>query len=143
MIDWLFSNQNLLAWLSALSVLTFVTSLIALPWIAGMIPQNYFANNKNSQLPFRKNHSYFFLASKIGKNILGFVILCGGVLMLFLPGQGILTIFIGMFLMDYPGKKVIERRLIGHNLVLKSLNWVRAKGGHPPIKVFADKNSDH
>ena len=143
MIDWLFSNQNLLAWLSALSVLTFVTSLIALPWIAGMIPQNYFANNKNSQLPFKKNHSYFFLASKIGKNILGFVILCGGVLMLFLPGQGILTIFIGMFLMDYPGKKVIERRLIGHNLVLKSLNWVRAKGGHPPIKVFADKISGH
>jgi len=141
MIDWLSSNQNLLAWLSALSVLTFVISLIALPWIAGMIPKNYFANNKNSQLPFKKNHSYFMLVTKIGKNILGFIILCGGVLMLFLPGQGILTIFIGMFLMDYPGKKVIERRLIGYNLVLKSLNWVRAKGGHSPIKVFAEKNS--
>ena len=74
MIDWLSSNQNLLAWLSALSVLTFVISLIALPWIAGMIPKNYFANNKNSQLPFKKNHSYFMLVTKIGKNILGYEI---------------------------------------------------------------------
>ena len=53
--------------------------------------------------------------------------------MLILPGQGILTILIGLFLMNFPGKFKLERKLIAMPKVLKSLNWIRTKAGKEPF----------
>jgi hypothetical protein len=75
---------------------------------------------------------------KIGKNALGLVLLAGGVLMLFLPGQGLLTIFMGAVLIDYPKKKLIERRFIKTAFILKGLNWIRIKGGHSYLRLNKD-----
>ena len=60
--------------------------------------------------------------------------------MLLMPGQGLLTIFRGAVLIDYPKKKLIERRLIKIGFILKGLNWVRIKGGHSSLKL--NKDSD-
>jgi hypothetical protein len=54
--------------------------------------------------------------------------------MLVLPGQGILTIATGLLLMDYPGKFRLERRIVATPMVLKGLNWLRAKANQPPLK---------
>jgi hypothetical protein len=59
----------------------------------------------------------------------------GGFLMLFLPGQGLLTIAVGLLLLDYPGKYSLERRIVSRPSVLQGINWVRAKGNHPPLRV--------
>jgi len=71
----------------------------------------------------------------LGKNLLGLALLCGGLLMLFLPGQGLLTMAVGLLLMDYPGKYALERKIVSRPSILKGMNWLRAKGDHPPIKV--------
>jgi hypothetical protein len=57
----------------------------------------------------------------------------GGILMLVLPGQGLLTILVGLMLSDYPGKFKLEKRIIKTNLVLKTINWYRTKSNIPPI----------
>ena len=36
----------------------------------------------------------------------------GGILMLVLPGQGLLTILVGLMLSDYPGKFKLEKELL-------------------------------
>jgi hypothetical protein len=60
-----------------------------------------------------------------GKNALGFVLVLTGIFMLLLPGQGLLTIIAGMMLLDFPGKQLLERRLVRRPLVLRSINWLR------------------
>jgi|TARA_B110000483_G_C18031019_1_gene478733 hypothetical protein len=45
-----------------------------------------------------------------------------GLLLLFLPGQGLLTILIGLMLMNYPGKSRLEQKIVRMPGVLASLN---------------------
>ena len=61
------------------------------------------------------------------KNLIGYCLILGGILMLVLPGQGLLTILVGLMLSDYPGKFKLEKRIIKTRLILKTINWYRAK----------------
>jgi hypothetical protein len=70
------------------------------------------------------------------KNVTGLLFVLAGVAMLVLPGQGILTMLIGISLMDFPGKQHIEARIVGQATVLKVINSLRAKFGKPPLVVF-------
>ena len=55
--------------------------------------------------------------------------------MIVLPGQGVLTMLIGVSLLDFPGKRQLERRLIGQRALLRTINKLRAKFGRPPLVV--------
>jgi hypothetical protein len=124
MFEWLVDNQSLLIWLSFFSAIFFIISLIALPWLVGLIPEDYFFNTTTDPQNANEENFFYRLVMKIGKNALGLVLLAGGVLMLFLPGQGLLTIFMGAILIDYPKKKLIERRFIKIAFILKGLNFI-------------------
>ena len=63
------------------------------------------------------------------KNVTGYVLLLAGILMLFLPGQGILTIIVGALFINFPNKKKILTRIILKESFQKSLDWIRAKRG--------------
>ena len=54
--------------------------------------------------------------------------------MLFVPGQGLLTIIVGLTVMNYPGKFRLERWLVMRPRVLPALNWLRKRYGHPPLQ---------
>jgi hypothetical protein len=73
------------------------------------------------------------------KNLVGFVFLMVGIALLFLPGQGILTILLGVSLMDFPGKRYCERKIVGQPTVLNAINALRAKYKKPPLTVKDDK----
>jgi archaellum biogenesis protein FlaJ (TadC family) len=135
MLEWFSDNQTLLTWLSVISLITFVGSLLALPWLVGVIPEDYFLHQRRNPADLKQRHPMARLLLLVGKNLLGVLLLCGGILMLFLPGQGLLTLAVGMLLLDYPGKFSIERRIVSYPSILKGINWLRAKGNHPPIKV--------
>jgi hypothetical protein len=53
--------------------------------------------------------------------------------MLFTPGQGILAIIVGLFLMEFPGKKRLERKIIENEITFRALNWMREKFKQPPF----------
>ena len=74
-----------------------------------------------------------------GKNLLGFFLVILGVLMSLpgVPGQGLLTIFIGLVLLDVPGKRAIERRIIAVPAILRACNRLRARFGKPPFVLAA------
>ncbi len=67
------------------------------------------------------------------KNLLGIILFFMGILMLVLPGQGILTILTGLVLLDFPGKFLLLRWLARKERILNSLNWVRKKGHKAPF----------
>jgi len=69
------------------------------------------------------------------KNLLGAVLIAAGVAMIFLPGQGLATILIGVMLMDFPGKRRLEVWLISRRPVHKATTWIRARRGRPPLRL--------
>ena len=74
----------------------------------------------------------------IAKNAVGAIFLFAGFLMLFLPGQGILTMLIGVSMLDFPGKRKIEAKMIGQRTVLGVINGMRDKFGKPPLVLAPD-----
>lgn len=65
--------------------------------------------------------------------------MAAGMVMIFIPGQGILTILLGLVLMDFPGKHRLIVLIIQHKRVWRALNWIRAKGRRQPF-IFDDKS---
>lgn len=135
-LERLFDQQpEWFAILGAVSALVFIVSLLSLPWLACRIPAGYFIHRERKPAAWRWQNPMLRLMLVIGKNLLGLILLVGGFLMLFMPGQGLLTLAMGMLLLDYPGKYQLERRLIARPMVLRSLNWLRRKRNHPPLEV--------
>ena len=116
-------------WLAGVSALTFVGSLVIVPILAARIPADYFSAGRRGKTPWGRKYPALRLVLLILKNALGVVLVMGGILMLFLPGQGLLTIFLGIMLMDFPGKYRLERYLISRGPVLRGINWIRRKAG--------------
>ena len=122
-----------LVWVGALSLIIFVFSLLSIKWLVALIPSNYFINQNNSK--FRSNYPMLWLISVIIKNLIGYTLFIGGMLMLVLPGQGLFTILIGLMLSNYPGKFYIEKKFIAIPSILKTINWLRKKSNKPPLKI--------
>ena len=122
-----------LVWLGSLSFIIFIFSLLTIKWLVALIPSDYFIKKNNSE--FRSNYPIFWLVSIIIKNLVGYTLIIGGILMLVLPGQGLFTIFVGLMLSNYPGKFYIERKFIAIPSVLSAINWLRKKSNTPSIKI--------
>jgi hypothetical protein len=135
MIDlgWLEPYQGWLMALAGLSVLMFIGSLLALPMLVARIPPDYFRDPKRHVAGLKRLHPLVYLGLRILKNLVGWMLLLAGLLMLVLPGQGILTIIVGLVLSDFPGKFALERRLASNERILSGINWIRQRGGHPPL----------
>jgi hypothetical protein len=50
-----------------------------------------------------------------------------------IPGPGILTILLGLVMMDIPGKRPLETRLVSRPSVLQAINRLRARFDKPPL----------
>jgi hypothetical protein len=73
----------------------------------------------------------------ITKNVLGALIVPLGVLMALplVPGPGLVFILVGLSLLDFPGKRRLERRLLAVPAVLHFLNRVRRRFSKPPLVI--------
>jgi hypothetical protein len=73
----------------------------------------------------------------LAKNLLGYVTVALGVIMALpgVPGQGLLMILIGLTLLDFPGKRGLERRLVRRPAVHQTINRLRARFGRPPLAL--------
>ena len=71
------------------------------------------------------------------KNILGVALVAAELVLLFLPGQGLITILFGLMIMNYPGKFLLERWLVKRPGVLPTINWIRKKYDRDPLVVPA------
>jgi hypothetical protein len=133
LLAWVSDHQQLLVWVGIVSFVVFILSLLSLPWLVAQIPEDYFLPQKRQPTQWKKLHPVIRLLALIGKNLIGYGLIVAGLLMLFLPGQGILTLVMGLLLVDYPGKFRLERKLVKTPAILNSLNWLRRKAKRPPL----------
>lgn len=132
---WITDNQGLWWALGGVSVVIFVGSLVLMPALIVRIPADYFAHDQRPPSRLANQKPAIRMALLIGKNALGVLLMLGGLAMLVMPGQGLLTLFAGFVLVDFPRKYRLERWLVRKPLVHRPINWLRRKRGKPPIKL--------
>ena len=123
----------MLVGLGLFSVVCFFVTLAIIPWLVVKIPHDYFVEKRRTALLSGKLPFGIRILVLVLKNCLGLVIVALGIIMLIIPGQGVLTIVIGLILIDFPGKYHLERRLMQRKPVLKSVNWLRVRRQKPPL----------
>ncbi len=139
-MDWLPSTvqQNIsaeqLIWITVLSLVFFIGTLIAIPFILVRLPADYF-DVRVPRPRTQEYHPVLRLLGLIARNTVGAIFVIAGFLMLFLPGQGVLTIVIGILMLNFPGKRKVEATLIGQPTVLSAINRIRQKFNRPPFVI--------
>lgn len=76
-------------------------------------------------------------AGLIAKNLLGYIAVVLGAIMALpgVPGQGLLMILIGLTLLNFPGKRGLERRLVRRPVIRHAIDRLRARLGRPPLAL--------
>lgn len=133
MLEWIRTHDVALWWLAALSIATFVGSLILIPMLVVRIPPDYFTCRTGPS--HRAHHPIRTLCLFAVKNVMGILFMLAGIAMLVLPGQGVLTILIGLVMIDFPGKFSLERWLVRRPTVSRAIAWFRDRAGRPPLQI--------
>lgn len=69
----------------------------------------------------------------LGRLALGGLLVAAGVAMLALPGQGLLTLAVGLLVLDLPHTRRLAGRLARRPAVARALQALRKRGGAPPF----------
>jgi hypothetical protein len=141
MLDWLtnYIHSWGLTWGQVLfaagfSVATFVGSLAVVTLVLVKLPANYFHSSHAREFLVER-HPVLRMVGIVAKNIAGVMLVFTGVLMSLpgVPGQGVLTILLGIMLLDFPGKRGLEARIVRRPRVFQAINSVRARFDKPPL----------
>lgn len=119
---------------AGLFLLSLTFSFLVIGIVMVKIPANYFSSHY--QQDFLPNSRWAVRwGAVIAKNIFGvFLILLGIALSLpGVPGQGILTILLGLIMLDIPGKRPLEARIIKRPAVREAINKLRTRFNKPPL----------
>jgi len=141
MITWITDRWTSLTWddiliTAGLFLLSLLVSLAALTIVAVKIPRNYFSSHYRKD--FMSGSTWIVRwGATIGKNVLGIFLIVLGIFLSVpgIPGQGFLTILIGLIMVDIPGKRPLECRIIKWPKVLSTLNSLRKKFDKKPLEV--------
>jgi len=131
--DWFQDHKPFVMWVTIASAVMFVGTLVVIPIIITRMGEDYFMPHRRKS--FATLHPALRLVGLVLKNLLGGIFFILGVLMIFMPGQGLLTILVGLALLDFPGKRAAELRLIRYPPVHKSIDWIRRKADRPTLRI--------
>lgn len=117
-------------------LVTFSISLAIVSVIMVKIPADYFKPDRPRDL-FAGRSPVVRVLGIVGKNILGLLLVALGIVLSLpgVPGQGILTILMGIMLLDFPGRRKLEHKIVSRPQVLNTINKLRHRFGKPPLEL--------
>jgi hypothetical protein len=130
---WIDYIHEYAAWILVISLLSIVIGFISMPMLVARIPVDYFSHHRRHRMSQKTHHPIIGLALAGFKNLLGALLVLTGIIMLFTPGQGLLSVLFGLMIMNYPGKYTLERWIIQHPLIFSAVNALREKQDQPPL----------
>ena len=132
-IEWFANHPEVLIGMGISSIFIFLISILGISWFIAQIPEDYFLRSKRQPSKWQEQKPILRFVVMFGKNLIGLSLIIGGLLMLVLPGQGLLTIVTGLLLVNYPGKYKLEQKLSSMPSIFRALNWIRLKANKPPL----------
>jgi hypothetical protein len=137
MWDWFQAHSGLIF---GLSVGMFVASLVVMVVLIVRMPEDYFLRKR--ERPWKQSHPALRMLVLALRNVIGAALLLAGIIMLAMPGQGVLCILVGISLMSIPGKRKLETAIVRREPVHRSINWIRQKAGRSRLKVPPKHHGD-
>lgn len=122
-----FLKPDVLIALGIFSIVAVVATAVLVPIVVARMPADYFVRKSDER---RGNPVLVVL-----KNIAGVLLVLLGIAMLVLPGQGILTLVLGLGLIDFPGRRRLELKVMSRPSVLKAINALRRRAGRGPLEM--------
>jgi ABC-type phosphate transport system permease subunit len=117
-------------------VVTFVVNLAIVSFILVKLPADHFSKNHGISF-WSERHPAIRTTGIIGRNILGLLLVAVGILLSIpgVPGQGLLTILLGIMLLNFPGKRRLEQNLLSRPQILNTINRLRSKFGKQALEI--------
>ncbi len=137
--DFFYSHESLLLLMTGVSCITFAISAVCVPMVVIRIPVDYFNRDEYSRSHEQIQHPVLRGGMLCIKNLAGYFLIVAGLLMLVLPGQGLLTLFIGIMFIDFPGKFRFEKWLVSRRPILLSINWLRNRANCQPLSFHFEQ----
>lgn len=126
-------EPGVLVALGVFSLVAFLATAVLVPLAIARMPADYLSR----PVAVRRRHPLLVAL----KNVAGVVLVLLGIAMLVLPGQGILTLLLGLGLVDFPWRRRLELTVMTRPAVLKAINALRRRAGRPPLEIpGADSN---
>lgn len=139
MLEWLDKYHQTLATYGVLagflSIGSLVVAAVLLPLITVQLPSDYFVREHREPERKHRPHPLIIGLIVVVKNTVGIAFLVAGLLMLFIPGQGLLTMLIGLILTNFPGKYRLEQQLIRRPAIARTLNRLRERAQREPFQI--------
>ena len=115
---------------------TFFINLAIVSFILVKIPANHFSKTRKTKF-WSGPHPMLRAAGVVGKNIGGLLLVALGIVLSLpgVPGQGLLTVLLGIMLLDFPGKHRLEQKLLSRPSIVNAINKLRGRFGKDPLEL--------
>jgi len=141
MFDQLAGFFSSLTWRSvligaSLFVGSFLANLAIVSLILVKLPADHFSKNRKTKF-WSGPRPWLHALKVIGKNIGGLLLVALGVVLSLpgIPGQGLLTILLGVMLLDFPGRDRLEQKLLSKPSIVNTINSLRGRFKKPPLEL--------
>ena len=105
------------------SIVTLVGSAVLLPVVVARMPADYFVSRTGGA--FAEAHPVLRYGYRALKNLLGVVLLLAGV---------------ALSLLDFPGKRAVELRIVRIGRIQRAITWLRERVGRPPLELPPERD---
>src|SRR5215211_1317057 len=115
---------------------SFLVNLAVVSIILVKLPADHFSKSRKTKF-WAGPRPAIHAAKVIGKNIGGLLLVVLGVVLSLpgVPGQGLLTILLGVRLIDFPGRDRLEQKLLSKPSVVNTINRLRGRFEKPPLEL--------
>jgi hypothetical protein len=115
---------------------SFFINLGIVSFILVKLPADHFSKNRKTKF-WSGPHPALHAAKVIGKNVAGVLLVALGIVLSLpgVPGQGLLTILLGIMLLDFPGRDRLEQKLLSKSSIVNTINQLRGRFNKPPLEL--------
>ena len=133
-VAYAYGSLGLVVQVSIVVGLTLITTGFGVAMVV-WIPADHFKSGRPEPASWWRSQPLLRGSGMLLKNAVGAVFVVLGFVMALplVPGPGLVFMLLGLSLLDFPGKRNAERRLLAVPSVIRFLNEVRARFGRPPL----------
>ncbi|HET6978085.1 MAG TPA: hypothetical protein VFI24_17270 [Pyrinomonadaceae bacterium] len=115
---------------------SFLVNLAIVSIILVKLPADHFSTKRETKF-WHGPRPALHAAKVIGKNIAGVLLVALGIVLSLpgVPGQGLLTVLLGIMLLDFPGRHRLEQKLLSKPSIVNTINRLRGRFGKPPLQL--------
>ena len=115
---------------------SFFINLGIVSFILVKLPADHFSKKRKTKF-WAGPRPAIHAAKVIGKNIGGILLVALGIVLSLpgVPGQGLLTVLLGIMLLDFPGRHRLEQKLLSKPSIVNTINRLRERFDKPPLQL--------